>query len=85
MGRREIDECSLIFALPELEGLGLVDVFEKFAGEVEEVLFRFCRGGIEELASLVDPVHSAIGKAFVHLRLEVDGVVGEEQSVRVDT
>ena len=39
--------------------------------------------GVEELASLVDPVDSAVGQAGVHLGFDADGVVGEEQGVHV--
>src|SRR6185312_697984 len=73
----------LIEALPVLDCLGGLGVLQEISREFEEDLLDLARGGVEELAPLVDPIDPSIGKPGVHFGLQADRVRGEHERVGV--
>jgi hypothetical protein len=70
-------------ALPKLESLGDLFVLQEIACKLKKVRLGFFGCEVEELASSIDPVHAPVGELSVQLRFDPDGVVGEEERMRV--
>ena len=71
-------------ALVELDGFGEFVELEKIASEFFEKVSGFGRRGVEELAAEVHSVNAAVRQPGVHLVLDVDCVVREEQRMYVE-
>jgi hypothetical protein len=68
----------------ELDCLGEFVELEQFSGECGEQVPGLGRGGVEELTSEVDSVDASVSEPSVHLALDVDSVICEEQCVDVE-
>jgi hypothetical protein len=72
-----------VSALSVLERFGDLLELQQFTCEVQQVGLRVLRGAVEELSARIHAVHTTCVKPCVHLRLDPNSIVREEESVDV--
>src|SRR5690625_2079541 len=71
-------------ALPVLQRLRYLGELQHLTGQVTKLLQGLHRRRVEELPAEVHLIHPSLCEPTVHLGLDADGVVGEEERVDVE-